>query len=195
MNNFRDKCLLKSVWIAKIDHKFISLHRFIWHKLISKVLGHLFITLVDYHLPYQHSWMVAMWEARWSCRLCRQLCSSWQWLLNTDFAGLLLSFVNAVSFHCARGFFLADVFLHISGIFLFCLLLLTAEHRYQCSCLWISKAPLWCSLHYKPCCVLLYCWKRVLVYGIMFPNGKDREEDNTTISFDVIGQAYTQTAV
>lgn len=127
MNNFRDKWLLKSIWVAKVDHKFIALHRFFRHSLISKVLRHLFITLVDYHLPYQHSWMVTMWELRSYCRLYRlQLCLSWQWLLNTDFASLLLSFVIVISFHCARGFFLADVFLHISGIFLFCLLLLIA---------------------------------------------------------------------
>lgn len=126
MNNFSDKWLLRSVWVAKIDQKFIPLHS--WHSLILKVPGHLFITLVDYHLLYQCSWMVAMWEPRSSCRLYRlQNCSSWQCLLNTGFASLLLSFVNVISFHCARDFFLADVFLHVSGIFIsFHLLLLIA---------------------------------------------------------------------
>lgn len=30
---------------------------------------------------------------------------------------------------------------------------------------------------------------------MMFPDGKDGEENNTTVTFDVPGQAYTQTAV
>lgn len=136
VNNFRDevitlgiKWLLKSVWVAKIDQKFILLHS--WHSLISKVFGHLFITLVYYHLPYQQSWMVATWDLRsYSCICCwlsrLHLYSSWQWLLNTNFASLLLSFVSVISFHCARDFFLADGFLHISVIFLFYLLFLIA---------------------------------------------------------------------
>lgn len=104
MNNFSDKWLLKSVWVAKIDQKFIPLHSWHW---FQKYLG-ISITLVDYHLLYQYSWMVAMWEPRSSCRLYRlQRYSSCQWLLNTGFASLLLSFVNVISFHCARNFFLA----------------------------------------------------------------------------------------
>lgn len=123
------KWLLKSVWVAKIDQKFILLHS--WHSLISKVFGHLFITLVYYHLPYQQSWMVATWDLRSYSRICcwlsrLHLYSSWQWLLNTNFASLLLSFVSVISFHCARDFFLADGFLHISVIFLFYLLFLIA---------------------------------------------------------------------
>lgn len=70
-----------------------------------------------YHFITSFHIHAVRWELRscfrsLCCRLSRiKPCSSWQWLLSTAFASLLLFFNNGISFHCARGFFLADGFL------------------------------------------------------------------------------------